>query len=125
MPAAGTVVEIRGLDRLRLTLKRAGADLADMKAANTRVAEMVRQWAAVKAPRRSGALADSLRPARQVARARVTSALVYAPVIHWGWPAHNIKAQEFLVQAAVDTQPAWLDVYEKELVRLANSVQGA
>jgi hypothetical protein len=121
----GTVVEVRGLSRFRSTLKKAGVDMADMKAANTKAAQIVAREGQTRAPRRSGKLAGSLRPARQVARARVYSSLVYAAVIHWGWPDHHIKAQEFLVEAAVDTQPEWLREYERDLQRIADSVRGA
>lgn len=120
-----TVVEIRGLSRFRSTLKKAGVDMADMKAANTKAAATVAREGETRSPRVTGKLAGSLRPARQVARARVYSSLVYAGPIHWGWPAHHIKAQEFLVEAAAVTQPEWLGEYERELQRIANTVQGA
>jgi phage gpG-like protein len=122
MPAE---VRIRGLEKLRRTLKAAGVDMADMKAANTRAAQTVAREGETRSPRRSGKLAGSLVPARQVARARVYSNLVYAGAIHWGWPKHNIRAQEFLVEAAVATQPEWLGEYERELQAIADSVQGA
>jgi len=122
---AEAVVEIRGLSRFRSTLKRAGADMADMKAVNQRVGDMVALVGASQAPRRSGNLAASLRGARQVARARAYSDVIYAGPIHWGWPARNIRAQQFLLSAAIQTQPHWLALYERELQRIANSVQGA
>lgn len=119
-----TEVRIRGLSRLRSTLKKAGVDMADMKTANTQAASTVAQAASARAPRRTGALAGSLKAARQVARARVYSNTPYAGAIHWGWPSHNIRAQKFLVEAADETQPQWLGTYERELTRIANTVQG-
>lgn len=118
-------VRIEGLTRFRATLKRAGADMADMKAANQAAARTVAEAAAAGAPRRSGKLAGSLRPARQVARARVSSTVPYAGAIHWGWPRHNISANPFLTRAAEQTQPQWIRQYEQDLQRIADSVQGA
>ena len=44
-------------------------------------------------------------PAKTVARARVRSSLIYAPVIHWGWPKRNIRPQPFVLDAALETRP--------------------
>jgi hypothetical protein len=55
--------------------------------------------ARVLAPRRTGRLADSLRPYTSGNRAGVRSRLPYANPIHWGWPKHHIKASEFVLKA--------------------------
>ena len=121
-----SVVGIKGLYRLRTTLKKAGADMADMKAANQAVERTVQKRGAEIAPRgKTGKLAGSLKTPKLQARARVSSNLIYAGVIHWGWPARNIRAQPFLEQAAQQTQSQWLGDYEKSLQQIANSVQGA
>lgn len=124
MADRGTVVKIEGLAAFRRSLAKAGADMADMKRANETAGQTVARAGSSRAPRRTGALAGSLRPARQAARARVSSTLPYAGVIHWGWPEHNISPNEFLVEAAVETQPEWLRDYETDLQRIANTVHG-
>lgn len=123
MPAP--VTKIVGLTRFRATMKAAGADMADMKDANQRAATIVASEGTSRAPRRSGALAGSLRPARTLARARVSSSLAYAGVIHWGWAARGIEPREFLVDAAEATQPQWLRAYEDDLQDIVNTVRGA
>ena len=59
-------------------------------------------------PQRTGRLVGSIVPAKTVARARVRSNLVYAPVIHYGWPKRHIKAQPFVMEAAIETRPEWM-----------------
>jgi hypothetical protein len=122
---AAAVVRIVGLNQFRASLKKAGVDMADMKRANQAAAETVAKAGAERAPRISGTLAGSLRPRKQVARARVESLLIYAPVIHWGWPARNIEPQKFLTEAADATQPEWLAQYEQELQRIVDGIHGA
>lgn len=122
---AAPVVKVEGLTRFRATMKAAGADMADMKAANVRAAAVVAAEGSSRAPKRSGALAGSLRPARTVGRARVSSSLAYAGVIHWGWAARGIPPREFLVDAAEATQPQWLRAYEDDLQDIVNTVRGA
>lgn len=121
---AAPVVKVEGLARFRATMKAAGADMADMKAANTRAASTVASAAVALAPRRSGDLAASMQPAHQVGRARVVSAVAYAGVIHWGWPARHILPNRFLLDAARLTQPEWLGAYEDDLQHIVNSVKG-
>jgi phage gpG-like protein len=117
-------VKILGLARLRSTLRKAGVDMADMKEANVKASRTVSGRAEAIGPRRSGQLMGSLTNPRIVARAVVRSNLRYAPVIHYGWPAHHIRPQPFLSHAAADTQEQWLTAYEQDLQRIANNVEG-
>jgi len=123
MPAP--VVRVEGADRLRATMRAAGLKLRDLSAVNRRTAAKVVTAAAPSTPRRTGALAASVRPqgTQRVAAARST--LVYAPVIHFGWPGHNIAAQPWLMDAAVATEPEWTGYYEDEIDKILNTVHGA
>jgi len=120
-----TEVKILGLSRLRATLRKAGANMDDMKAANQRASQTVSGRAQAIGPHRSGALMGSLRNPRIASRAVVRSNLRYAPVIHYGWPGHHIRPQPFLTSAATQTQDQWLREYEADLQRIADSVEGA
>jgi hypothetical protein len=122
------LVRVEGARELRRTLKRAGDDLADLKAANAKAGQTVAQWAAVKAPRRTGALGASVRAGKAVGRAQImagNAAVPYAGVIHWGWPARRITAQPFIVEAAQATQPAWEAAYLDDMQRVVDRVKGA
>jgi hypothetical protein len=123
----GPVVEVRGAKELRKTLKAAGDDLGDLKDVNLAVGNMVAATASGMAPRLSGALAGSIRASRAAGGVTLKSGsarIPYAGVIHWGWPAHNIAAQPFLSDAATSTEPAWTAMYEAELDRIIEKVQG-
>jgi hypothetical protein len=122
---AGAVVQIRGLNEFRRTLRKAEIDLSDLKEANYKAAAIVAGAAASLAPRRTGRLAGSLKPARQVARARISSRLIYAGVIHYGWPGHNIEPDPFLNVATQATAHSWLAVFDDAIQRIADSVRGA
>ena len=123
MPAP--VVKIIGLNQLRSSLRKAGGNVADMKEANVAAARTVQARAQDIGPNRSGKLVGSLRTPRAAARAVVRSNLVYAGPIHWGWPRRNIRPQPFLVEAAEQTRPHWLEEYGKALQALADAVKGA
>lgn len=98
--------------------------MGDMKEANVKVANTVVTRAKAIGPQRTGRLVGSVVPAKTVGRARVRSNLIYAPVIHYGWPKRNIKAQPFVLDAAIETRPEWMDQYEKSLQDISNTVKG-
>jgi hypothetical protein len=122
-------VQIRGGARLRSTLRKAGADLGDLKDANQKVGQLVAQESNPIAPRgKTGKLAGSVRSARQVGRARVlagSAAVPYAGVIHFGWPARNIAPQPWIETTAVATEATWLPIYEQDIQNVCDSVKGA
>lgn len=122
-----TGVRVEGLDNLVRTLKRAGVDISELKDAHARAGEIVAGEAAAIAPRRSGALAGTIRAARQVRRAQVVAgraSVPYAAPIHWGWPARNIVAQPFLSDAAQSTETRWVDQYRKDVETALSNVRG-
>ena len=120
-------VKVHGLARLARTLKAFGQGLDDLKDANQKAAQVVADEARSRAPKKSGALAGSIRAGRLQNRAqvRVGSAKVpYAGPIHWGWPARNIAENTFVTSAAAATENQWLAEYEQEIQRLADMVEG-
>ena len=79
-------------------------------------------------PRRTGKLLGTVRGNRAVGRARVSAggaATPYAGPIHWGWEAHNIAPNPWISEAAQDTEPVWLGMYEKDVQQLLDDVKGA
>lgn len=117
--------EVQGGRQLRRTLKAAGVDLNDLKAAHAEAARIAEQ--AVKAPRRSGRLAGSVRSAgtKTAGILRAGRASVpYAGVIHWGWPRRGIPARPFLSEAAQSSEPRWLPVYQRHVDKALDQVKG-
>lgn len=120
-------VSVSGLARLRRDLRRAGQDMAELKAANAAAAQLVAAEAERRAPRRTGRLAASVRGNNSASRASVSAgraSLPYAGPIHWGWPARGIEANPFVVDAAQATESQWLPAYETDLERVASSLDG-
>lgn len=126
--AAPAHVQVEGLRQLRAQLRRAGADLGDLKRANAAAAQLVVDAAAPFAPTRTGRLRASPRASKAAGRARVLAggaAVPYAGPIHWGWPARGIAPQPWISDAAQRTEPLWLDVYLRDIDRIIDGVRGA
>ena len=108
-------VQVRGAKELRAAMKAANADLKDWTAVHKRAAGPVRDTARDIVPVLSSALRDTIaiRATRTSARVIAGSGVVpYAGPIHFGWPAHNIRSQPFLYDAA--------DVSEDDVVNIYN-----
>ena len=126
-----TGVKIEGAARLRSTLRRAGADLSDIKAANRAAAAVVLGPASATAPKRVGRLAASVRIGAtnkagiiRAGNGRKSGGVPYAGVIHWGWPKHGIKPRPWIATAAKATEPQWIPIYEIEMRRAVAKVKG-
>jgi hypothetical protein len=120
-------VKVEGLNNLVRTMKRAGVDIHELKDAHHAAGEIVARDAAARAPRDTGALAGSIKAARQVRRARVqagSSRVPYAAPIHWGWPARNIAANPFISDAAQATEPRWVEQYQRDVQHALDQVRG-
>lgn len=120
----GPVVRVEGAAQLRATMRAAGMRMRDLTAVNRRTAEKVVGAAAPSAPRRSGMLAASVRPAGTQRAALARSPLVYGPVIHFGWAAHNIAPQPWIYDAAVATEPEWTGYYSDEIDKILDDIHG-
>jgi hypothetical protein len=76
------------------------------------------------APRVSGNLAASIGMVAVDGGIAVDASAPYAGPIHWGWPARNIKAQPFLSDAATQTESQWVELYEAEVDKALDRVEG-
>lgn len=126
--AKRSAVEIKGSAQLARTLRKAGADAKDLRAVNRKAAEVVVPAGRGLVPVKSGKLSASIRAGATqkagVIRAGKAS-VPYAGPIHWGWPGHHIKPHTFLVDAAKSTEPTWVELYNEEITRIIEQVQGA
>jgi hypothetical protein len=125
--AGGAVqYKVDGAKQLRRAMKRAGLDVADLRSVHKQIAELVVGPAKAASPVRTGRLRDSVRPGATQTAAIVRagrSKIPYAGPIHWGWPARNIKAQPFLVEAAHDTESRWLKLYADALDDIIETIE--
>jgi hypothetical protein len=120
----GTRTTVEGADTLTRTLGEAADDLAAM--APPEVGALLVGKSRAAAPYVSGALRGSVQADLEPGRVKVSSGLIYAPVIHNGWAAHNIKAQPFLIPVAEQMASVWGHEYVAETARVVRSdVRGA
>ena len=95
---------VDGLRDLVRDMESVGVDVADLKTAFAAIAAKGATLAASLAPRRSGALAASIKGnrAKNYAAVSAGSARVpYAGPINYGWPRRHIPAAEFMQRADI------------------------
>lgn len=125
----GVTVKVDGAAQLRRTLKRAGADLADLGALHNEVGRIVVGEAHSWAPKgKTGALDNSIRAGKAKTAAVVRAGagrVPYAGVQEWGWPSRNIRPRPYLTTAAKATESTWTDVYFRGVEQIIGKVTGA
>jgi len=125
--ASAPILAVEGSRQLRATLRRAGDDMEDLKSAHRAVSTLVAGVATSSAPSRTGTLRSSIRPGvtKTSALVRAGGARVpYAKPIHWGWPSRGIRASLFLTDAGKRSEPAWVEIYVREVNRILDQVEG-
>lgn len=121
-------VSVAGARELRRSLKAAGVELDSLKAAHDEAARYVAARAEAAAPRRTGALASTMRGSGTKGRASVRAGyarIPYGPPIHWGWPARNIPANPWVLETAESTQAQWSAIYTRAVRALLDTIEGA
>jgi hypothetical protein len=95
----GAQITVQGGPELRRALKGLEADLRDLSALHRSIAADVVKAVQGTAPRQSGKLAGSFRASGTRTTAKARTSLIYAPVIEYGWGAHNIDPQGYAQRA--------------------------
>lgn len=102
-----------------------GADVKDLTVIHREMADKVSGQARGGAPRRTGALARTVKGKATKTRADVMAGsrtVVYAGPIHFGWPARNIEAQPFLTNALSQRRDDIVRRYERRIGELVERV---
>lgn len=124
-----SAVFVEGARELARSLRRAGVDVKELKAANQRVGQIVVQAAQARAPKKTGRLAASIRASKEAAavtiRAGNNGAIPYAAVQEYGWPRHHISAKHYLTGAIADKRDEVMALYFAELDRIIGTIEGA
>lgn len=121
----GNVVKVENLRDVQRELRRAAdSELKkELRAANKEAAEVVAFGAMKNAPQRSGDLAASIRATAGQSsgdvKAGSTSRVPYAGVIHYGWPARNIRPQPFIIKALKERKQQVIEQYQRAMDRFA------
>ena len=111
---------------LQKAMKEAGDDMvAELKAGNKALGEIVAARARQLVPVRSGALQKTIKATKSAGGAKVnagtpslTSKVPYAGPIHYGWEARDIEARPFLSDALDDVRDEVVDAYDKMIADL-------
>ena len=114
-------IKIQGAKELRRELRKMGDDMQDLKELNLDVATIVSDRAKDLVPRRTGNLADTIRPAGTKTAGRVRAGfkrVPYAGVIHFGFPARGIKPQPFLYDALDERHNEVFETYFKGVKKI-------
>lgn len=123
-------VKVEGARRLRTTLKKAGADMKQMRTTHRSIADIISRAAQSRVPQRSSRLSSTIRPgatqAAAIARAgnNRKGGVPYANPIHWGWHRRHIRPNPFLSLAAQDSEPKWFAAYSQAVEHIINQIQG-
>lgn len=111
-----TRVRITGLSKTIRALSKAGADSESMRDLMHSIGRMVIGNA--NPPVRTGRLAGDMRAGRGKTKAVIRvgrASIPYAGVVHYGWPARNIKAQPFYITALQSSQGKALQMLDDGL----------
>ena len=118
---AKTGVEVEGLNKVVRGLLEAGVELDDLKDAFAQIASQGADAAARYAPRRTGALAATIRGNKAKNKAIVTAGRAkvrYAGPINYGWTKRNVKSSHFMQRADADLRPRVVQMLEDNINHL-------
>lgn len=127
--SADKALMVVGQRRFVQTMRKAGADMDELKGVNREAAEIAAPAVRRLTPRgTSGKLIKSVRVGA-TKRAGViragSKAVPYAGPINYGWPAHNISPRTFANDGVAETEPQWTKLYEAFVKKTLKQVQGA
>lgn len=118
-------IQVVGLPRLLVTLRRAASRVKTMDKAGRETATFVGARARAGTPHRTGRLAASVRATATEDGPEFVAATVYANRVHWGYRAVGQKGQAFIGKAVWANQPLIERTYLTELQDIAEGVKGA
>lgn len=123
-------IKVKGYKSAIKALQVIGVPAAEIKEAGSQAGELVAAEARNLVPVRTGALRNSIRVSKALAKVSVSAGnngrVPYANPIHWGWFKRNIKPQPFFVKALGITRDEVYKNYYRTLDTLIakNSTKG-
>lgn len=120
-------LDVKGLRTLARTLRNAGADMNDLKAAYRKAANIVKPEIKTRTPVLSGKLARTVRASATqksgVVRAG-TKSVPYAGVQNYGWPGHNIEPKYFMQDGLIQAEAEVDDIFAEALEKAIQQIKG-
>jgi len=111
-------IQVSGLTELKKNLKDLQFDFTELKDANFKIGKIVADRAATLAPRRTGALANSIKPKADKTKVVITAGganVPYAGVIEYGWKKRNIRPQPYIMKAAGELRQQIIEQYKNNI----------
>lgn len=102
-----------GQKRFVSTMRKAGADMKELKEVNRQAANIALPAVRAGATQKAGVI--------RAGRKNVP----YAGVINYGWPARRIKPRLFVNNGVASTEGAWQRLYKQFIDRTMSQVKGA
>lgn len=116
-----------GQKRFVQTMRKAGADMDELRDVNAQAARVALPAVRSLAPSRTGTLAGSLRTGA-TKRAGVIRAgrksVPYAGVINYGWPHRHITGQLYANAGVAQSEPQWTRLYKDFIKKTMSQVKG-
>ena len=120
---ADKALMVVGQRRFVQTMRKAGADMDDLKEVNREAAEIALPAVRNLAPRgKTGRLAGATKRAGVIRAGR--KAVPYAGPINYGWPARHIKPRLFVNNGVASTESQWRQVYKDFIDKTLKQVKG-
>ena len=114
---AGKALMVVGQKRFVQTMRKAGADMDDLKEVNREAAQIALPAVRNLAPRgKTGRLAGVIRAGRK--------AVPYAGPINYGWPKRHIRPRLFVNNGVASTESQWQKVYKDFIDKTLKQVKG-
>lgn len=114
-------LEVSGTEQVIAALRKLGRNASDLSAVFGLIGSAAAAEARARAPKQSGRLAGTIRPARFKTATSVTATSVYAGVHEYGWAARNISAQPYLRPAADSKADSSAEQIASEIQRHINA----
>lgn len=128
--ADGISARVDGAAQLRRTLRKAGADMAQMREVHRRVGGVILPVARASAPvgpDLGGHIGTTIRIGASQAATTIRAggkAMPYGGRLHWGWLRRGQKPNMWITRAAQSTESRWTQVYFDGITDIINSIQG-
>lgn len=117
-----------GGKRFVATMRKAGADLDELREVNAQAARIAAPAVRRLVPRRVGTLAASIRTGATKRAGMIRAgrkSVPYAGVINYGWPARHIKGVQYANYGVAATEPQWTRLYKAYIDKTMKQVKGA
>lgn len=128
MVNASELVKVAGAKELARALRKAGADMSNMKPVYKHAADITKTAVDKYVPRRTGKLARSVRATGQKRKGVVRAggrSVKYAGVINYGWSKRHIKPAYYMQYGLQDVHVKVRNVVTDGLQDILDAIKGA